>query len=465
MPDPNDTVAGKFLKIEVPDYDHAGRGSYLRLGVSDPGEAAVAPTAEAPAVAQLKHLGTDLAVLAAVRGLDHSGGEDHIWESNFDNGPVIFQDDARDWGGHTNHLTPAARSAETAKLFTRGGWRDHSDGNRISTTRGDKIEVIRGNYKLLVLGRQGSLDSDANLSPGEGSGFDFSGGVSRGLGANLAEVDTTEVRYDDEGFWTTTKTHNGRVYDRFTGEQHSYFRGTAQSSEVGNEDDASECPDITEKTWAARIESYTGSFKRPVLVMRDETFAVEMLSLTNAVNISTATHAVAIVENVKSDNVTRLENYGGVQSMTNIGISNIATTVVGGLSTETFSAAAVLNQTNVTTTLQENVNATSITNVTTGGSLLDAKILAGAELDVVMVPQAVSLTMTMLTDLFVGAVTALKAGVFTDIGVGSFTDIKAGAKIGITAGISTEIVIPGIKKVGTSYTVTSPKVSLGNTVE
>ncbi len=46
------------------------------------------------------------------------------------------------YGWHTKHLT------------TRGGWRDHSDGNRISTTYGDKLEVVRGNYKLIVMGRQ-----------------------------------------------------------------------------------------------------------------------------------------------------------------------------------------------------------------------------------------------------------------------------------------------------------------------
>ena len=46
------------------------------------------------------------------------------------------------------------RTLESSQLHTKGGWRDHTDGNRVTTTRGDKIEVIRGNYKLVVLGRQ-----------------------------------------------------------------------------------------------------------------------------------------------------------------------------------------------------------------------------------------------------------------------------------------------------------------------
>ena len=64
------------------------------------------------------------------------------------------------------------RRDETKLLHTRGGWRDHSDGNRISTTRGDKVEVIRGNYKLMILGRE-QWNDDA----GEGASWEASGGM------------------------------------------------------------------------------------------------------------------------------------------------------------------------------------------------------------------------------------------------------------------------------------------------
>jgi hypothetical protein len=59
---------------------------------------------------------------------------------------------------------------ESALLQTKGGWRDHSDGNRVTTTFGDKIEVIRGNYKLLVLGRQDDPSKQV-------AGWDVSGGL------------------------------------------------------------------------------------------------------------------------------------------------------------------------------------------------------------------------------------------------------------------------------------------------
>lgn len=464
MSERDDNVDGKFFKIEVPDYDGGGKGSYLRLGVSDPREAEVSPIAERSTVEHLKGLGTDLAVMAAVSGLDHTGREDHVWESNFDGPPVVFQDDRRDWGDYA-HLPPAAREAETARLFTKGGWRDHSDGNRITTTRGDKVEVIRGNYKLLVLGRQASLDSDAALTGGEASGFDFSGGVTRGLGINLSEVDTTEVRYDEEGWWTTTKTHNGRTYDRFFGEQHSYFRGTSQTSETGNEDCAEECPDITEKTWAGRIESYTGSFKRPVLLIKDETFAVEMIEVTNAVNIATTTQAVAIIDNVKAENLTTAAHYLNTQEATHVAMSAVTATVVDGLSSEAFSAGTVANQTNVVGPLQENVNAGSLVSLTTAGSALDVSLYATAGVGMVVSPALVDLTVSNVIECLLGTVTSLKAGNFIDVGAGLFTEVRAGIKVGITAGLVTEVIVPSYDATAGKFSFKSPKVSLGNTAD
>ena len=52
-----------------------------------------------------------------------------------------------------------ARLNETALLMNKGGWRDHTDGNRITTTAGDKVEVIGGNSVLVILGRPTSDNS------------------------------------------------------------------------------------------------------------------------------------------------------------------------------------------------------------------------------------------------------------------------------------------------------------------
>ena len=128
--DPN----GKYVVLGVRDFG-GQMSSYLRLGSASTLAGQWDPV-----------LGEDLACL--VQG---------------------FADDARDRGASAptrpprttlDSRSPAAsssidaRRAESIVLHTKGGWRDHTDGNRVTTTRGDKVEVIRGNYKLVVLGRR-----------------------------------------------------------------------------------------------------------------------------------------------------------------------------------------------------------------------------------------------------------------------------------------------------------------------
>jgi hypothetical protein len=129
---------GKHIIVGVGDFWGSGQNpsrlpgtpmnAYLRMGVAS-------PLAGSTDVAR----GEDLASL--VQG---------------------FADDTRARGDGTESVksppesttTEAARRTASILLHNKGGWRDHSDGNRITTTRGDKVEVIQGNYKLVVLGRQ-----------------------------------------------------------------------------------------------------------------------------------------------------------------------------------------------------------------------------------------------------------------------------------------------------------------------
>jgi hypothetical protein len=94
--------------------------------------------------------------------------DDTRWRGTPEDAGAIVSDTANNLGTNNNVLNPsttlinntavpnvnANRQAETLNLLTKGGWWDHSDGNRVSTTLGDKVEVIQGNYKLVVLGRQ-----------------------------------------------------------------------------------------------------------------------------------------------------------------------------------------------------------------------------------------------------------------------------------------------------------------------
>lgn len=79
------------------------------------------------------------------------------------------------------------RTKESSILHTKGGWRDHTDGNRITTTRGDKVEVIRGNYKLIVLGRQDQTGIKPKLA-----GMDISGGQTDAGPTDLSADSSTD---------------------------------------------------------------------------------------------------------------------------------------------------------------------------------------------------------------------------------------------------------------------------------
>ncbi|MBW2523811.1 MAG: hypothetical protein JRI23_06530, partial [Deltaproteobacteria bacterium] len=148
--------------------------SYLRLGTFD-------YDSESPAAKQLLQL---IPKVNAAHDPTRPEGSSVIYEKGEGADKVkiegtIFVDDVRTRPGDApgSSLTEAhcldhgldqtRRQAESAKLYSRGGWRDHSDGNRVSTTWGDKVEVVRGNYKMVVMGRQND--------PGQCMGWEATG--------------------------------------------------------------------------------------------------------------------------------------------------------------------------------------------------------------------------------------------------------------------------------------------------
>lgn len=251
------------LIIKVPGYDGADATSYLRLGAIPAGNV-VEP-------------GADLAALVPAEG--------------------AFIDDDRDRdgaGGTTDAfpdghgLTVAQRQAESALLHTKGGWRDHSDGNRITTTKGDKVEVIRGNYKLLVLGRQDVPDN--------GMMVDYSGGLAQDNDVAPGAISKIEwVRDAYSGTWKVTEeAEKGDQKTVYHGDVEEYFYGRKKFEQVGSEVASSlglvagneptslkENPVITEKTWAKSITSETGSAANRVPTMTETTYATTMTSSTD----------------------------------------------------------------------------------------------------------------------------------------------------------------------------------------
>jgi hypothetical protein len=267
---------GKHIVLGVENFV-AGRHAYLRLG-------AASPRAGSTDVM----LGEDLASLVHGFGddtRDRGTGTEHAPApaQAFDPGSaaIFAQTDGR------AGVDP--RRVESAILHTKGGWRDHSDGNRVTTTRGDKVEVIQGNYKLVVLGRQ-SAEGARTAKPEEraaaraalletAAGLDFSGGVmdeagdpqfasdadvpppARGYDATTPDPAqsreqqglATEYQWlqDSDGRWSWTITNttgqpggagNYRVVNQsYVDRQEDHFGGGIDAKKVSN---------IVQRVWA-----------------------------------------------------------------------------------------------------------------------------------------------------------------------------------------------------------------------
>ena len=202
----------KYMMIKVPDYkgtrdDAASLVSYLRLG-------ATPSTGDG-----MPEEGADLFAHA---------------EAQLDGMPEgLFFDDERVRAGSPGATTTDERKSVSARMVEDCGWRDHSDGNRITTTRGDKIEVIRGNYKLLVLGRQDD--------PNEGVYLDASGGLLQT--GDIAPGAISSIRWVQDpalgGTWAVleeaekghvTNIYHGRVREEFYGPELTTVVGSAEAA-------------------------------------------------------------------------------------------------------------------------------------------------------------------------------------------------------------------------------------------
>jgi hypothetical protein len=246
-----------------------------------------------------------------------------------------FVDDLRyrgEEGDDSVYLTRAERLHHSRHLHTRGGWRDHSDGNRISTTHGDKVEVIRGNYKLMVLGRQDD-QSSSNL-------VDYSGQITQSDDNMLLRVEYTRK----DGVWNwETVNENVIQSEKISGKTYSWWWGVEQLDVVGSDDPVEPTddnpmgndadgnsranPHITSRTWARSITEHTGSAKLPVPKVYSETWADDTEDRTTITRGTIETTTIG----------------GGTIETTTIGGGTIATTTVGAgtVDTTTVGAAAV----------------------------------------------------------------------------------------------------------------------------
>lgn len=256
----------------------------------------------------------------------------------------------------------ALRVKESTRLHYRGGWRDHSAGNRISTTQGDKVELVRGNYKMVVLGRrpekskaQGDaatakdyVETPVDILDNSIATFDVSGGHVQEW--NMAPGQVTEITWvKNEGgktdgaaspvsadtpaayyTWKTVEesikgdvesTHYGDVTETYLGPR---VTRTIGWKDAPGEDSGERAPGdagddsippifreypglsrakpvVHEQTWAQEIETYRGSDDNRVHRLREETYASRITSHVHGHNIWMETHAHQYMEDIYAD--------------------------------------------------------------------------------------------------------------------------------------------------------------------
>lgn len=281
-----------------------------------------------------------------------------------------FIDDQRARG--TSNLTPDGslghgmtadqRREESARLHTRGGWRDHSDGNRITTTRGDKIEVIQGNYKLIVMGRTSDITQGMGWEATGNNVQDFAGATMPGASVTVEWVNhryggawllqnSTERVYQYSRNAGNFRTENwGDLQESYTGSENPPIGGvglTPTDGTLGHPtlrdeplDDAEALekttgakvaapttssvglprgnPRIVEKTWASRIDSSKGSAAWRIPQIHEETWVTRMTSKTEAHEIEETTRSDTIVSTTYAGAIVET-TIAGMNIGTNIG--------------------------------------------------------------------------------------------------------------------------------------------------
>jgi hypothetical protein len=346
--DPTDTSTGKHAILLVPNFGNVpGVGpepmnTYVRLGASH---------SEAGNPNRVD-LGEDLASMvwgftddtATLRG--GAGGQgtanpgDVCPPENFSSPPGT-PSGFEVLAGENNSLG----RAESRVLHSKGGWRDHSDGNRITTTRGDKVEVIRGNYKMLVLGRSDGFANAAGIEIAGGNvdtnsddlayGSAPDGTVPAGsLPGTSAPLDATrtialqtsfEWHEDSDGRWGWTQTIK-------TGHE------SQPSGSGGN-------GRIITQTWVDYQETDLGSATTPVNEILSTTYANTMTGTTNVTGSLTQwTNAHSIrngtIARMSIDNTTSSPT---INNATSAAAINNATASALQLNTQAIAANLNLN--------------------------------------------------------------------------------------------------------------------------
>ncbi|MBW2524036.1 MAG: hypothetical protein JRI23_07670 [Deltaproteobacteria bacterium] len=254
------TTGNKYLHVAVPNYDENTNSTtaprtYLQLG------------AFPDSISNPRHWGDDLLddVLVPTSATAYFK-DDYRYQNNQTHPKTTYTE----WDGNPKTTVTDPRTL-TSRLRTRGGWRQHTDGNFISTTRGDRIDVYYGNYKMVVLGRM-----DITGGAWGETYWESSGGHTRW--ATNTQGDMVLVRWNkDRSRWRTyEETVKGDLVDRYQGIREEIYECPRIVTMVGSPDpETTAIPEVdkdphTQQTREADSSStghyppaYAGKWVRP----------------------------------------------------------------------------------------------------------------------------------------------------------------------------------------------------------
>jgi hypothetical protein len=464
-----DRSAAKYMLIKVPDFatdpsgdpnpdpkrvggddrasERAGRyglgmTSYLRLGV--PAE---------------NDIGDDLLAHAYAVGAVGFTGTSKIADPNDPTKKievtVPFVDDERNRGNESALTEPHVAAGHgltkderylfhSKHMLTKGGWRDHSDGNRISTTYGDKLEVIRGNYKLVVMGRQDD--------PGNSQGHEWCGNHVQDWGqatmpgasvtlewiqsGNLPPAGGVDLgdgeRYVGGSWLLINSTERVYQYSRNAGNFRTQQWGVKLESYTGSENPADVAtkpedgykghptkaedmayhvhentseladklqpssvglprgnPHIIEKTWARRIDSYTGTSNWHIPKVYEETWVDDLESKETLGTVNETSKVTTKTSTETIDNLTETSTVTAKHESNSTVATLIETSRIGAQVSTTF-AATIVDTTFVGATNSATI-AGAAGDVTIAGAIGEVTLALG-KLELSVIPLTIALT-------------------------------------------------------------------------
>lgn len=228
-----------------------------------------------------------------------------------------------------NPPTSSSPTTLTGELMTRGGWRDHTDGNRISTTRGDRLDFVQGNYKRVIFGRV------TNSAPGvySQSYWDSTGGHNHNATSTPGEVTAITWVSTQGGTWKAIeKTEKGNVWERFSGEMEEHFDGG------------------TEKHSVTGVSGYSDK-KNPVI--DEQVYAKSITSTTTCTSMTSKVYATGTISKtyVHGDHTSTTTTNGTVNDFTLCGVKNDNSNVVEHQQNTTFGTRHVFTVVHTTVSL------------------------------------------------------------------------------------------------------------------